>query len=310
MEPAERGSEVGLCSTRPSAKSGTPFEAGVDTFRLLFETHHFGERAFEIDGFDGWRFGSVPTLGQTWAEGHPSPGSLASASEVASAAASVREAVDERFGVMRDLGVARTDQTVTVAMGGEPEAKAFIAGMSAFPLPRLECTRRGRPPHSVWWTHPKGRKIAARVYDKGLERGGAPWESVRLEDQRRYSSTTRLPVEVVADADYLRGRFEARFGPVRKAVQGVRAATFPVIAKALADEARYGYRSVQEAERLAGSLVLLTGGAAEAYSRRTFYRRRSELRDAGYVVVDDVSEVVEVELSDVVESALQEGAWA
>ena len=114
----------------------------------------------------------------------------------------------------------------------------------------------------------------------------------------------------MSDGDYLRGRFEARFGPVRRAVDGVKAATFPVVAQALADEARYGYRDLREAERLAGTLVLLTGGAGEAYPRRTMYRRRAELRDAGYVVVDDLVEAVEVNLGDVVEAALAAEGWA
>jgi hypothetical protein len=89
----------------------------------------------------------------------------------------------------------------------------------------------------------------------------------------------------------------------------VKAASFPVIAQALADEARYGYRSWQEAEKLAGSLVLLSGGAREAYTRPTYYRRKAELREAGYVVVDDLAEVVEVNLGDVVEAALESKAW-
>jgi hypothetical protein len=97
---------------------------------------------------------------------------------------------------------------------------------------------------------------------------------------------------------------------VRKAVDGVRAATFPVVAQALADEAKYGYRENREAERLAGALVLLSGGAGDSYSRATYYRRRAELRDAGFVVLDDVSEAVEVNLGDVLERALDSESWS
>ena len=93
---------------------------------------------------------------------------------------------------------------------------------------------------------------------------------------------------------------------MRKAVDGVKAASFPVIAQALADEAKYGFRDVREAERLAGALVLLSGGAGESYSRRTMYRRRSELREAGYVIADSYLEPVEVDLGDVLEQALAE----
>jgi hypothetical protein len=300
----DRRAEVGVCSTRPSPSSWTA-EAGVDTLRLLYETDRFED--FDLDG---WRVGGIPSLSLTWVEGHPAgAGTLASGEQVQAAASVVRSALDDRLGVVRDRGVSRSDQTVTTKFGREQEARAFLAGMAAVQLPRTETTRRGHPVHSISWTAPNGRRILARCYDKGLERGGESFENVRLEDQRRYPSGARVTVEAASDGDYLRGRFEARFGPVRKAVDGVKAATFPVVAQALADEARYGYRDVREAERLAGALVLLSGGAGDAYRRSTFYNRRAELRDAGYVVIDDLVEAVEVDLGSVVEQAL-EADWA
>jgi hypothetical protein len=147
-----------------------------------------------------------------------------------------------------------------VAFERPGEARAFLTGMAAVQLPRCQTTRRGHPVHSVSWTHALGARKLARCYDKGLERGGEAFKLGRLEDQRRYASGARPPADVVADPDYLRGRFEARFGPIRKAVDGVRAASFPVIAQALADEVKYGYRQPLEAERLAGSLIILSGG--------------------------------------------------
>lgn len=281
----------------------------MDTLRLLYETHDFGEKKFEIDEIEGWQFGSMPDLGLTWAEGHPMPGMLATSTECAAIDERIRGALDDRFGVRKERGVARSDQTVTMEFARPQEAIAFVAGMAAVQLPRCEVTRRGHPVHSIAWTHSLGRRKLARCYDKGRERGGEPDQYVRLEDQRRYASGQRPAIETVADPEYLRGRFEARFGPVRKAVDGVTAASFPVIAQALADEARYGYRSWKEAERLAGSLVLLSGGASEAYKRSTLYDRRADLREAGYVVVEDLAEVVEVKLADVVDQALEEGTW-
>lgn len=313
LDPSGQSNEaprsgVGVCSTRPSL-TGETAEAGVDTLRLLYETRSFGDRSFDLDAAPGWSFGSIPALGLTWAEGHPAEGALGSAGDVATAAEHVRGLLDEHLGVETDRGVARSDQTVTTAFQRPQEARAFLAGMAAVQLPRCETTRRGHPVHSVSWTHATGRRKLARCYDKGLERGGEAFKFGRLEDQRRYPSGGRPPVEVVADPDYLRGRFEARFGPIRKAVDGVKAATFPVVAQALADEARYGYRDIREAERLAGALVMLSGGAAEGYSRPTFYRRKAELREAGFVVVDDLVEAVEVNLGDVVEAALEADGW-
>lgn len=90
------------------------------------------------------------------------------------------------------------------------------------------------------------------------------------------------------------------------AVEGVKAATFPVVAQAIADEARFGYRPATEARALAGSLVLLAGGAGESIARRTRYRWQAELRDAGYVVLQDEREAVEVDLGDELHQALEE----
>jgi hypothetical protein len=281
----------------------------VDTLRVLFETHAMGDRAFGLDEADGWRFGSIPSLGLTWAEGHPAPGALATSSQVGGAAERVRGLLHDRLGVRRDRGIARLDSTSTHEFRRPQEARAFFAGMAATQLPRCETTRRGHPVHSVAWTHARGARRLARCYDKGLERGGEAFRLGRLEDQRRFGSGGRPTIESAASEGYARERFRARFEPIRKAVAGVKAATFPVVAQALADEVRYGYRDVREAERLAGALVLLTGGAGEGYTRRTFYRRRAELREAGFVVVDDLAEVVEVDLGEVVEAALDSDGW-
>jgi hypothetical protein len=304
----DRVREVGVCSTRLSLTSETG-EAGVDTMRLLFETRDFGPRSFELEQLEGWKLGTIPALGLIWAEGHPAPGGLASPRQLSEAGLAVREQIDDHFGVVRDRGCARLDSTATTRFARPAEARAFLAGMAAVDLPRTETTRRGHPVHSVSWTHPNGARKLGRCYDKGLERGGEAWELARLEDQRRFASGGRPPAEVVSEPGYARSRFEARFGPIRKAVDGVKAASFPVVAQALADEVRYGYRDVLEAERLAGSLVLLTGGAQEAYARPTYYRRRAELRDAGFVVVDDLVEHVEVNLGDVVEASLEADGW-
>jgi hypothetical protein len=293
------GSPVGSSSTRP----GLTGETGVDTLRLLFETDRYVDGIVELDG---WKVASIPALGLTAIEGHPSPGALASSSEVVTAGARVRELVDDHLGVRRDRGVARLDVTTTRRTRTELHGRALIAGMAAVELPRCEATRRGTPVHSIAWTHAKGRRILGRCYDKGLERGGEPWRSVRLEDQGRFPSGRRPVLDEAASAEFQRRRLLARFEPMRKAVSGVKAASFPVVAKAIADEVRYGYRPAREAERLAGALVLLTGGASEGYARATMYRRRRELREAGFVVVDDFMEPVEVDLADELGAALEE----
>ena len=182
-----------------------------------------------------------------------------------------------------------------------------MAGMAAVELPRMEAIRRGTPPHSVGWAGAKGRKLYARAYDKSRERGGEPWQAIRLEDQRSMPRPQgRVGLDAVSDPEWQRDRFVRRFGAMRKAVSGVTAASFPVIAQAIADEVKYGLLTHREAERLAGAMVILGGGGGEGYPRRTLYRRRAELRERGYVVVDDWMEPVEVDLADELEAALEE----
>jgi hypothetical protein len=93
---------------------------------------------------------------------------------------------------------------------------------------------------------------------------------------------------------------------MRKAVDGVKAASFPVVAQSIADEVKYGYRSASEGRQLAGTMVLLRGGAGEAIPRSTRYRWQADLREAGFVVVDDFMEAVEVDLGGELEAALEE----
>lgn len=292
--------QVGISSTRPGFRG----ETGIDTLRLLFETERsFGNEMIEAEG---WRFGSIEALGLTWAEGRPCADRLARPDDVLRAGGAARAFVDETLGVRRDRGVARVDITTTRTFSTESEARAFLAGMAALDLPRCETIRRGRPVHSVAWAHPAGRRILARCYDKGLERSGDPFRHVRLEDQRRFRSGGRPTLEAVADPKFQRERFERRFGPMASAAEGIRAASFPFIAQSIADEFRFGLRPRAESERLAASLVLLGGGASDAYSKATAWRRRREMRRAGYVLIDDERDATEVDLSSVLEGALEE----
>jgi hypothetical protein len=297
----------GRSSTHPGL-TGETVEAGIDTWRTLWRGVQPGPGPRLFDLGEGWRGEWFPQHGLLAVEGHPAgPQALARPQALGSAYDVVRELV----GGSEYVGTARLDLTVTYRFNREPEGRAFFAGMSAIDLPRCETTRRGRPVHSVWWTGAKRRSIVARVYDKGLERGTAEAFSLgRMEDQRRFKAGARPGLSEVVDGDWCRQRFRARWEPVMRSVEGVTAASFPVLAQALADEARYGYRDVREAERLAGALVLLSGGAGEAYKRATFYRRRAELRSAGYVVADDLIEPVSVDLGEVVAAALEDEGWS
>lgn len=296
---------MGLSSTHPSATSGTPPTTGVDTLRLLFEVDRVPPRGIH-DLPEGWKLHSMPELHLVAVEGNPEAGGLWSGSEVRAVGYRQRDLIDATWGVWRDRGVARMD--VTTSRRFVPaEGRAFMAGVAAMEFPRLEASRRGTPVHSAWWTGKRSAVIKNRAYCESFKvEGREPFERLRLEEQGRYANGRRPSLDEAADPDFQRDRFLRRFKPMRKAVDGVTAASFPVIAQALADEARYGYRTTREVERLAGALVILGGGGGEGYARRTRYRRQSELREAGYVLIDDFMEPVEVNLGDELERALEE----
>jgi hypothetical protein len=273
--------------------------------RVLYEVENVPPRGLSRP-LPGWILQSYPEHHLVAFEGNPEGGALWGPNEVLAAGEEIFSLTEATFGVRRQRGVARLD--ITTSRRFLPaEGRAFMAGVAAMEFPRLEATRRGSPPHSVWWTGEKSAAIKNRAYCESFKVAGRePFERLRLEEQGRYPNGRRPPLEVAADPEFQRQRFLRRWEPMRKAVDGVTAASFPVIAQALADEVKYGYRSVREVERLAGALVILGGGGGEGYSRRTLYRRRAELKAAGYVAVEDFMEPVEVNLGHELEQALSE----
>lgn len=279
----------------------------MDTLRLLFGVDRVPVHRASVElGGDSWVVDPLPAFGMVAVEGNPLGGALWSPDEVEGRGELVAEFVGDSFGSAESRGVSRLDLT-TSRKFDPAQGRTFLAGLAAVELPRMETTRRGSPVHSAWWTGARSATIKGRAYCESFKvPGREAFERVRVEDQRRFPNGHRPSLDVAADAEFQREKFRQRWEPVRKSVEGVRAASFPVIAQALADEARYGFRSAREAERLAGALVLLSGGAGEAYSRATMYRRRSELREAGFIVVDDFMEPAEVNLGHELERALEE----
>jgi len=90
-------------------------------------------------------------------------------------------------------------------------------------------------------------------------------------------------------------------------MRGVRVASLPVLTENVADQLRSGEITRSQAERIIGFLHLETAGAP--CGRRTWYRRRRELRERGLVVADGFFERVDVDLADVLEAALESPAW-
>jgi hypothetical protein len=260
-----------------------------------------------IDLVDGFKGHVIPGLHLIAAEGNPGDGGLWSPEELASTAAGVRDVVDATFGLVRDRGVSRLDLTTSRRFKVE-DGRAFLSGMAAMEFPRLEGRRRPNvgQARSIDWTGAKTAAIKARVYCESFKvHGRELGEQVRVEAQRRYPNGHRPPLDVASDPAWQREQFLRRFEPMRKAVNGVTAATLPVIERAIVDEVKLGYRNYREAERLIGAMVFLRHDK-QAYPKMALSRRRRELREAGYVVVDDQADVLEVDLGAELEAALEE----
>lgn len=293
-------------------------ERGVDTWRLLWRpgTPAGFKRAREwcsekgVMPFPvaGHRVGYLPMAGggYLWMEGHPAEDGLAGPGELESCLARVVDSA-ENVGLPIGgglAGVSRCDSTATTKWEKGGEGIAILRGMAALDVPRMKPAVYGRPPQTVYLQGARSRTIYGRVYDKGVEASlAAPGHLVRFEDQRRFDSKTRRMVENLEPAAF----FDQRFAEMRRAAEGIRAMSLPVMQRELAEQVVAGDIAYREAERLLGYVTMMETGVG-ASSVRTTERRRRELRDRGLVVADDFFEPVSVNLGETLDAVVE--AWS
>jgi hypothetical protein len=283
-------------------------EAGVDTWRLLFKTTR--SHGCELAKLGRWTAHWMPALSLYCVEGHPAASGLCPGDGLALAYDQVRGVLEAEPGTYAFRGVSRLDCTSTYRFADGRAGTAFLGGMAALDWPRLKPVVWGKPPETVGLTARNSRgRLLARGYDSGLLRGTHErGVAIRLEDQRRYPSGKR-PSQGAFRGSYVRERFHARFAPLHKSAKGVKVAGLPVLATRIAEMLDAGELTYREAERLGGALVIELGGASNHYSRRTHYRRRSELREHGLVLADDFFAPVEVDMGRVLEACLESPLW-
>jgi hypothetical protein len=257
-----------------------------------------------------------------WAEGHPVEGGLACpddlpqlldglVGELNGADVPVPEgnAGPDRAGF---AGVRRLDSTVDLRFTSGAEGIAALAGIAALlrDAPRLKLdtiySTDGKALETVYL---RGKQFAARWYDKGVESRSAPrgtW--IRPEDQRRFTKETRRDVGEL-HTEYVKTKFRQRFATLWQASKEVTVAGVPVLATKLADDVRAGKVTRPAAEKLGGYLLLASELGAEGLSTATDRRRRSDLRELGYVLADGVLQEVEISLQDVLEEVMETPAW-
>lgn len=277
-----------------------------------------------------YRVGWYPS-GLLYAEGHAAPdAALCSAADLPARGLEVLDALRELGAPVLDrvrwrdmtadgspgwAGLRRVDATVTLRARRRSEGLALLAGVAA--------CMRDAPGYGVPWFGPdravesvslfgySGGRLLGRWYDKGLESGRAGRGLlIRGEDQRRWGKLHRRDVDDL-EPGVLRDSFRRRFYPLWKASRGVTVAGPVVLAEKLIELVAEGRVGANEATALAGHMLMVCAGGRRGagVAKRTMYRRESRARELGLSVADGVLEEVEVDVSSVLEAALETEAW-
>lgn len=340
--------KAGRCNTPPGCTDATPFEAGIDTAKVVGRlVDDRSLRALQQPGLtsrpgkggalliearppDAWRGDPderpdcpawpapactvlfYPASSLLAVEGHPSRdrGVLASANDVAGWAADLREVFADA-GILwpADLGLARLDAAVT-AECDRSHGAALLSGVAAVQPPRgkLEVFRGREGVETVYQVTERGRKLA-RAYDSGHAYGTAErFAKVRLEDQRRADRPGRRLDPRAVNTETTRQAFSERWAPWVNATKGVTVASVSVLTDKLGVMVEAGAIEYGEAERLLGYINLTRSGLGP--NRNLDWRRRRSLGDVGLVVAEGDLRPVEVALGEMVERFVDEAVWA
>jgi hypothetical protein len=322
---------LAITSENPGTSRADVVEAGVDTWRLVFQAFlggpneqggwHVPGSVFKVgDNYRGQYFGEYNVLA---VEGHPRPGELCPSDGLDQAYADVIAELDENeIRPTGFRGVSRLDVTCTQRFVSPAEGRAVLVGLAALDVPGCKQVVYGKPVETVGIISNRGRRLLGRVYDKGIEAGWVDdgrdilkeWsaqrgEFLRLEEQGRFGSQRRPGREHLMDAGYLKTRFERRFAPLWQASKGVKVAGLPVIAEELRTRVESGEMTIRAAERAGGFLLLEMAGVSGSLAQATRYRRKRELRELGLVLADEFYEPVQVHLAEVLERALETPRW-
>ena len=150
--------------------------------------------------------------------------------------------------------------------------------------------------------------VRGRIYDKGNDSGDAPrGQLIRLEDQRRWQAGRRPAVDVGPAT--VHRLFRDRFGYTARAPRAI-VGKLPALGERLAQLVDEGAITPGRAERMLGFIGLeAVGHARQGMSRRTYYRRRAEVRELGLVLAQVPGQAHDLDLAALLEPALGPGAW-
>ena len=319
------GAVVGCSNTQPCSKNETgkiaAAEWGVDTWTVIRslndrELRRACVRFEKVPGRflelrSGHRAGVYPGLRMLRVEGHPAVEGLAPPATLREALGNLEaELEDEGLPAGSEAGFSRLDLTTTLAFEDPGQGQAFLEGLAHLEVNRMGKSvvyrAKGGRCETVIWKAQGGRRTQARAYDKGVEAGMAePGRLVRLEGQHRFGKAHRFRAEMISEnRHFCQALYEARFGALAAATEGITAASMPVLVEKLRDQVARGEIKAGKAARLIGFLYL----GYEHLPRSTRYRWQKEAREQGLVLADPLSDPVEVDLGEGLEAAL--AAWS
>jgi hypothetical protein len=206
-------------------------------------------------------------------------------------------------------GVRRIDAAADLCTESAAEGAAILAGVAALtPLRgKVVSYRAGQSFESVLLKSPGGRTLG-RVYDKGVESGGAPrGRLIRPEAQLRFTKETRRDPEHL-DGFAVREFFRGRMRPLWEAAQGVRLGGLIALRERLEAAVGSGQLAPSRARSLAGYLLLKPTGVAQG-AARTEYELARECRELGLSLSPVEREDREIDLGAVLEECAEAEGW-
>ncbi len=188
-------------------------------------------------------------------------------------------------------GVRRADLAGDLSFADGADGLAFLRALASLDVPRLkrDVWAVGPRVETVYYKTPKAGEVRMRAYDKGVESGtAAPGERVRFEMQRRYRKALQMTPRNLAEMDWATS-YRERLGPWERSADGFAVVALRGAQEAVLNAVREGATmrdgsalTMRRAERMIGSLVILSELGPEWYENDDTARRRArEFQDLG-----------------------------
>ena len=271
-------------------------------------------QAWLVEGRVGpYRVGWFDGPGLVFAEGRPLGAELCAGSAAPQAMRAMVDALAAHgipVGSAPAGGLRRLDVAVDVSLDSSVEGLGILECLGAQSQVGggKIAVFRGRGGAESVVVRSRGGRTLARVYDKGVESGGAaPGVWLRFEAQWRLARSARPNPWTIGPGD-LRDRFARRFRAVWQGAEGFRLGGVEALADRLQAAVLEGRLPASRARSIAGYLVLSAAGVPQG-ARRTTSELEREARELGLSVSLLAGEDRLVDVATVLDECLDEAVW-